>query len=70
VPPVTRIYFDSTLVAKFYLNEPGRDAVRRLAVDAGVVVTSGIAVADVAGARSSLSWTGPCSSDRWTRCIS
>ena len=43
-------YFDSALVAKFYLNEPGRDAVRRVAVDAGVVVTSGIAIAEVSAA--------------------
>jgi predicted nucleic acid-binding protein len=50
VPPVTPIYFDSALVAKFYLSEPGRDAVRRLALDSGVVVTSGIAVAEVVAA--------------------
>lgn len=43
-------YFDSALVAKFYLNEPGRDAVRQLATRAGVVVTSGIAVAEVSAA--------------------
>lgn len=43
-------YFDSALVAKFYLNEPGRDAVRRLARDAGMVVTSGIATAEVSAA--------------------
>lgn len=43
-------YFDSALVAKFYLNEPGRDAVRRAARKAGRVVTSGIAVAEVSAA--------------------
>lgn len=43
-------YFDSALVAKFYLNEPGREAVRRLARQAGVVVSSGIAVAEVSAA--------------------
>ncbi len=48
--PVTRIYFDSALVAKFYLNEPGRDLVRRLAQTAGIVVTSGIAVAEISAA--------------------
>jgi predicted nucleic acid-binding protein len=48
--PIVPAYFDSALVAKFYLNEPGRDAVRRLARDAGIVVTSGIAVAEVSAA--------------------
>jgi predicted nucleic acid-binding protein len=43
-------YFDAALVAKFYLNEPGRDAVRHLARSAGVVVTSGVAIAEVAAA--------------------
>lgn len=43
-------YFDSALVAKFYLNEPGRDVVRALARSAGTVVTAGIAVAEVASA--------------------
>lgn len=43
-------YFDSALVAKFYLNEPGREAVRRLARTMGVVVTSGMAVAEVSAA--------------------
>jgi predicted nucleic acid-binding protein len=43
-------YFDSALVAKFYLNEAGRDAVRRVAIDSGLVVTSGIAVAEVSAA--------------------
>ncbi len=46
-PSVVPVYFDSALVAKFYLNEPGRAAVRRLASESGVVVTSGIAVAEV-----------------------
>jgi predicted nucleic acid-binding protein len=44
------VYFDSALVAKFYVNEPGRDAVRRLAKRAGSVATSGIALAEVAAA--------------------
>jgi predicted nucleic acid-binding protein len=48
-PPVPA-YFDSALIAKFYLNEPGRDVVRQLASRAGVVVTSGIATAEVAAA--------------------
>lgn len=47
---VVPVYFDSALVAKFYLNEPGRDAVRRLAEQSGVVVTSGVAIAEVAAA--------------------
>ena len=46
--PVVPAYFDAALVAKFYLNEPGRDAVRRLARTSGVVVSSGVAVAEVA----------------------
>ncbi|MEQ1896671.1 MAG: type II toxin-antitoxin system VapC family toxin [Vicinamibacterales bacterium] len=37
-------------MAKFYLNEPGREAVRRFASEAGVVVTPGIAVAEVSAA--------------------
>jgi len=47
---VEPVYFDSALVAKFYLNEAGRDAVRQLAARAGAVVTSGIAVAEVSAA--------------------
>jgi predicted nucleic acid-binding protein len=47
---VSPVYFDSALVAKFYVNEPGREAVRRLAAQAGIVVTSGIAVAEVSAA--------------------
>ena len=43
-------YFDAALVGKFYVNEPGRDAVRRLARRAGTVATSGIALAEVAAA--------------------
>ena len=50
MPPTTAVYFDAALVAKFYVNEPGRDAVRRLAKRAGAVATSGIAVAEVAAA--------------------
>ncbi len=47
---VVPAYFDAALVAKFYLNEPGRDPVRQLARSAGVVVTSGIVVAEVPAA--------------------
>jgi predicted nucleic acid-binding protein len=47
---VVPAYFDSALVAKFYLNEPGREEVRRLATNMGLVVTSGIAVAEVSAA--------------------
>jgi predicted nucleic acid-binding protein len=47
---IAPVYFDSALLAKFYLNEPGREAVRDLATQAGVVVTSGIAVAEVSAA--------------------
>jgi predicted nucleic acid-binding protein len=50
MPSPTAAYFDAALVAKFYVNEPGRDAVRRLAKRAGTVATSGIAVAEVAAA--------------------
>ena len=49
-PPVSPVYFDAALVAKFYVNEPGRESVRRLAAQAGVVVTSGMAVAEVSAA--------------------
>ena len=48
--PTGALYFDAALVAKFYVNEPGRNAVRRLAKRAGAVATSGIAVAEVAAA--------------------
>jgi predicted nucleic acid-binding protein len=47
---VVPAYFDAALVAKFYLNEPGREQVRQLARSAGAVVTSGIAVAEVSAA--------------------
>jgi predicted nucleic acid-binding protein len=47
---ITPAYFDSALIAKFYLNESGRQSVRDLARNAGVVITSGIAVAEVAAA--------------------
>ena len=50
MPSTTAVYFDAALVAKFYVNEPGRDAVRRLAKRVGAVATSGIAVAEVAAA--------------------
>ena len=38
------------MVAKFYLNEPGREAVRALAREMGRAVTSGVAVAEVSAA--------------------
>jgi len=47
---VVPAYFDSALVAKFYVNEAGREAVRALATSAGAVVTSGIAIAEVSAA--------------------
>src|SRR5712692_7148304 len=50
MPPTTAAYFDAALVAKFYVNEPGRDAVRRLARRVGTVATSGIAIAEVVAA--------------------
>jgi predicted nucleic acid-binding protein len=50
MPQVAAVYFDSALIAKFYLNEPGREAIRRLARASGIVVTSGIAVAEVSAA--------------------
>ena len=36
---IVPVYFNSALIAKFYLNEPGREAIRSLARDAGIVVT-------------------------------
>lgn len=50
MPSPAAAYFDAALVAKFYVNEPGRDAVRRLAKRVGSVATSGIALAEVAAA--------------------
>ena len=50
ISAIAPVYFDSALLAKFYLNEPGRDAVRDVARRAGIVVTSGIAVAEVSAA--------------------
>jgi predicted nucleic acid-binding protein len=47
---IAPVYFDSALVAKFYVNESGRDAVRALAAKAGMVVTSTVAVAEVSAA--------------------
>jgi predicted nucleic acid-binding protein len=47
---VTSVYFDAALVAKFYVNEPGRDAVRAFAREMGRIATSGIAVAEVSAA--------------------
>jgi predicted nucleic acid-binding protein len=50
MPASTAIYFDSALIAKFYLNEPGRDQVRALAQQAGKVVSSAIALPEVSAA--------------------
>lgn len=50
MPSVTPAYFDSALIAKFYLNEPGRDTIRNLTRAMGRVTTSGIAVAEVSAA--------------------
>lgn len=50
ISAVAPVYFDSALIAKFYLNEPGREAIRGLTRKAGVVVTCGIAVAEVSAA--------------------
>lgn len=33
---ITPVYFDSALIAKFYLNEPGREAVRAVAKRGGL----------------------------------
>ena len=44
------VYFDSALIAKFYLNESGRDEIRKLAAGAGKVASSSIAVAEVSAA--------------------
>lgn len=44
------VYFDSALIAKFYLNEPGRELVRELARTAGQVVSSTIAQVEVCSA--------------------
>ena len=49
-PAPAPAYFDSALVAKFYLNEAGRESIRALAKRAGLVVSSGIAVAEVSAA--------------------
>ena len=50
VSEIAPVYFDSALIAKFYVNEPGREAIRGLAKNAGIVVTSGMAVAEVSAA--------------------
>ena len=50
ISAVAPVYFDSALIAKFYLNEPGRETIRGLAKKAGAVVTSGIAVAEISAA--------------------
>src|SRR3954470_13359908 len=50
MPTMRAAYFDSALVAKFYLNEPGRDTVRELAQIAGTVGSSAVAIAEVSAA--------------------
>ena len=50
MPTIVPAYFDSALVAKYYVNEPGRDVVRGLAAQSGAIVSSGIAVAEVSAA--------------------
>jgi hypothetical protein len=50
ISAIAPVYFDSALLAKFDLNESGRGAVRDVAGRAGIVVTSGIAVAEVSAA--------------------
>ncbi|MGB7156553.1 MAG: type II toxin-antitoxin system VapC family toxin [Tepidisphaeraceae bacterium] len=50
MPEQTVLYFDSALIAKFYLNEPGRRVIRDLTRSAGRVVSSAIAVAEVSSA--------------------
>jgi predicted nucleic acid-binding protein len=49
-PKPAPVYFDSALIAKFYLNEAGREQVRQVARSAGVVVSSDIAVVEVSAA--------------------
>lgn len=49
-PKPVPVYFDSALIAKFYLNESGREPVRQVARSAGAVVSSGIAVVEVSAA--------------------
>lgn len=49
-PKPVPVYFDSGLIAKFYLNEPGREEVRQVARSAGAVVSSGVAVVEVSAA--------------------
>src|SRR5437016_2437012 len=49
-PAPAPAYFDSALIAKFYLNEAGRESIRALAKRAGSVVSSGIAAAEVSAA--------------------
>lgn len=44
------VYFDSALIAKFYLNEPGREPIRVLAKHSGIVVSSAISVAEISAA--------------------
>ena len=46
---VVPAYFESARPAKFYLNEPGRDAVRAVARKAGIVMTLGVAGGRVPG---------------------
>ena len=45
-----RVYFDSALIAKFYLNERGQRIIRSVAADAGAVLSSELAIAEVSAA--------------------
>jgi predicted nucleic acid-binding protein len=47
---IAPVYFDSALIAKFYVNEPGREQIREVARTAGLVVTSAVAAAEIAAA--------------------
>jgi hypothetical protein len=47
---IAPVYFDSALIAKFYVNELGREQIRELARTAGLVVTSAVAAAEIAAA--------------------
>jgi predicted nucleic acid-binding protein len=49
-PKPVPVYFDSALIATFYLNEPDRNLVRQVARSAGAVVSSGVAVVEVSAA--------------------
>ena len=46
----TGIYYDAALIAKFYLNEPGRERVRETAQLASQVFSSAMAAIEIAAA--------------------